>query len=410
LNNINTFVCRVPYHYKSRISLNLNLMKNSQPKQLRQLNPIILYLQFISLIFYSVSLSAQLKSAADSAVVDAAEYEKMQRVQVPARPFLFLNREEIEAARDISGKEEWAGISKAGYIRTADIWLRRDYNFVKDIIPSKGSIYTYGLGLNLDPVEHKKMIWRGWKDPRHVEAANGVIYPNELQKDEGSGWKDPVSGITYYFTALANGMTIRQLESVDLPALVNAFLLTGNEEYAGRALWILDAIASIYPRANEGPIDYPGLAPGKPDGGRLDRPYYQSARAMMNYAYFAEMLSTSKHAGEPSRSNPGLTMLKNIELNLLMNGAHYCLRMAQAGKGASYELNNGNIDYNRAVLAVGALLGISGWVDWALNGPLGFRYAITNSIDINGRYFEQELPMHFIPAICCSPRLIFLKG
>src|SRR5690606_33937096 len=62
--------------------------------------------------------------------------------------------------------------------------------------------------------------------------------------------------------------------------------------------------------------------------------------------------------------------------------------MTKAGKGASYELNNGNIDYNRAPLIVGALLGIPEWVDWALNGPLGFKYALSNTIDVNGRYFE----------------------
>jgi hypothetical protein len=120
----------------------------------------------------------------------------------------------------------------------------------------------------------------------------------------------------------------------------------------------------------------------------LDRPYYQTARALMNYANYAEMLSMSSFAAKPSLSNPGYTMLKNIEINLLMNGADYCLRMTKSGTGASYELNNGNIDYNRAPLVVGAMLGIPEWVDWALNGPLGFRYAITNTIDINGRYFE----------------------
>src|SRR5690606_35663191 len=103
---------------------------------------------------------------------------------------------------------------------------------------------------------------------------------------------------------------------------------------------------------------------------------------------FAEVLSVSKHAAKVSPSNPKYTIVKNIELNMLMNGADYCLRMTKAGKGASYELNNGNIDYNRAPLIVGALLGIPQWVDWALNGPLGFKYALSNTIDVNGRYFE----------------------
>ncbi|HEY0668994.1 MAG TPA: heparinase II/III family protein, partial [Sphingobacteriaceae bacterium] len=310
------------------------------------------------------------------------------RVGVPERPFLYVNPDEIAAARNRAEKENQAKVIKNNYLKIADTWLKRDYDFVKKIIPAWGSIYTYGLGLNLDPVQQKKMKWRGWEDPRHVEAENGAIYPNDRFPDNGQGWTDSKSKGKYYFIALANGMTIHKLESVELPALVNSFVLTGNEAYAERALWILDAIATIYPRAYEGPIDYPHNEPGRPDGGRLDRPYYQAARALMNYAYFAEMLSMSKHAMKASPSNPRYTMIRNIELNMLMNGADYCLRMAQAGKGASLELNNGNIDYNRAPLVVGAMLGIPGWVDWALNGPLGFKNAISNTIDINGRYFE----------------------
>lgn len=317
----------------------------------------------------------------------ASELDKIPRVNIPKTPFLFVNQKEIDAARRLVEQELWAKTIKDNYVSTANAWIDRDYAFIKSIIPVKGSIYIYGLGLDLDPAEQKKMRWRGWEDPRHVVAANGVVYPNMTHPDKGEGWKDAKNN-NYYFIALANGMTINKLETVELPALVNAFLLTGNEVYAERALWILDAIATIYPRAYEGPIDYPGNAPGKVDGGRLDRPYYQAARAMINYAYFAEALSTSAHSSKTSPSNPVYSMRKNIELNLLMNGADYCLRMAQSGKGASYELNNGNIDYNRAPLIVGAMLGIPEWIEWALNGPLGFRNAIGNTIDINGRYFE----------------------
>ncbi len=268
--------------------------------------------------------------------------------------------------------------------------MSRDYSFIKSIIPAWGAIYVYGLGKDLDPVHQKKLKWLGWDDPFHLMAEDGTIYPNADHPDDGMGWTDPRSNEKYYFKAFTNGRIIKQLETSELPALVNAYLLTGNETYAERALWILDAIATIYPSANEGPIDYPGLAPGKADGGRLDRPYYQAARAMMNYAYCAEMLSLSMHARKPSRSNAasGYSMIKNIELNLLMNGADYCLRMAKLSTVGNTYLTNGGIDYNRAPLVVGAMLGITEWVDWALNSPIGFRPVISNAIDINGRYFE----------------------
>ncbi len=348
---------------------------------------------FLSLVVLVITMNYSSNAVAQSGTTDPVakateNFKNLPRVKVPERPFLYLNKEEIASARDCAAKEEWAKKLKENYLRTSETWMARDYDFIKKIIPVKGSIYTYGLGMDLDPVQQKKMKWLGWKDPRHVVAINGIVYPNASVQDQGTGWMDPATKMKYYFVALANGMTIKQLETVDLPSLVNAWLLTGEEKYAERALWILDAIATVYPYANEGPIDYPGLAPGKPDGGRLDRPYYQSARALMNYANYAEMLSMSTFSGKPSPSNPGYTMLKNIEINLLMNGADYCLRMTKSGTGASYELNNGNIDYNRAPLVVGAMLGIPEWVEWALNGPLGFKYAVTNTIDINGRYFE----------------------
>ncbi len=338
---------------------------------------------------FSLTATAQ-DTPADRALRKAADFEKIPRVAVPEGPFMYLTETEIQEAALLAEKEEWAKKTKKRYTDLADTWLQRDYAFVQHIVPVWGSVYVYGLGKDLDPVHHKKMKWRGWNDPFHVVAEDGSIYPNANYPDTGMGWTDTASKETYYFIANCNGWIIEQLEATELPALVNAYLLTGKEAYAERALWILDAIATIYPRANEGPIDYPGLAPGKADGGRLDRPYYQAARAMMRYAYFAEMLFRSNHAKEISKSNSesGYTMRKNIELNLLMNGADYCLRMAKASIARNTFLTNGNIDYNRAPLVVGAMLGIPEWVDWAMNSAIGFRRVISNAIDINGRYFE----------------------
>ena len=175
------------------------------------------------IIALSVAFLTSFSSNAQSlnpAEKPAAELEKLPRVKVPEGPFLFINREEIASARNLVEKEPWAKTIKDNYLKTADVWLGRDYNFVQKIIPEKGSIYIYGLGLDLDPVDQKKMKWRGWDDPRHVVATNGTVYPNETYRDAGNGWKDS-KGNSYYFTALANGMTINRLEVTELPALVN---------------------------------------------------------------------------------------------------------------------------------------------------------------------------------------------
>ena len=99
---------------------------------------------------------AQKDLTSESAVRTASYFEKIPRVPVPKGPFLFLNKEEIASARLLSEKEQWARTLKENFIRIADTWLSRDYDFIKWIIPVKGSLYTYGVGMDLDPIQQKK--------------------------------------------------------------------------------------------------------------------------------------------------------------------------------------------------------------------------------------------------------------
>jgi hypothetical protein len=62
----------------------------------------------ILMVTSPILLSAQHKTSADLAVRNAKDFEKMPRVPVPERPFLFLNKKEIEAARTLTEKKEWA--------------------------------------------------------------------------------------------------------------------------------------------------------------------------------------------------------------------------------------------------------------------------------------------------------------
>src|SRR5690606_2267710 len=130
--------------------------------------------------------------------------------------------------------EEWAKGLKTNYEKTGATWTARDYSYITEIIPSWGSTYAYGLAEDLDPVQHKKMKWRGWADPFHVEAADGTIYPNATHPDDGSGWTDPKTGKKYFFVDIANGRMMTNLTWTVIPALANAYVLTGNEEYAER--------------------------------------------------------------------------------------------------------------------------------------------------------------------------------
>ena len=312
------------------------------------------------------------------------ELAAVPTVPVPAHPFLFADKSDIARARERVQNIEWDKATKERVIANSQLWLDRSYAEIAALIPPRDAIYIYGLGYNLDPVKRQRMKWRGWSDPHHVESADGVVYPNAQTPDDGAGWVDPKSGQQYYFTGMANGAIMTALTFRVLPDLADAYALTGDRKYAERALWILDGIATIYPTSEDGPLDYPGGAIGKPGGGRLERPYYQAARALLKFAYAFDMVADDELARQDSPSNPGLTIARNIELNLLMNGANYCLETVRPSR----ELNNGVIDYNSGILAVGAVLGVPSYVDWALNGPLGFRLALANTIDADGRYYE----------------------
>ncbi|MFV0414870.1 MAG: heparinase II/III family protein [Chthoniobacterales bacterium] len=260
-------------------------------------------------------------------------------------------------------------------------WTKQSPKQLRSLIPDKEAHYRYGLGDNLDPIHKKKLLWAGRNNPFQLKASDGTLYPNDSFPDSGSGWSDK-SGQIYYFAQLANGLRIADIEKNVLPELAQAYLLTGDEKYAETAAVLLDAIASIYPNANEGPLDYPGNRAEKAGGGRLQRPLYQAARALINYAWVFSVFETSKPFTATSHGNPDLTVSENIKKNLFANGAEYCQKKA----AASLQLNNGLIDYIRGTLIANAAAG-KGPASEA-NLPLTFDEIITNTVDPQGGYVE----------------------
>ena len=145
-----------------------------------------------------------------------------------------------------------------------------------------------------------------------------------------------------------------------------AYSLTGDERYAEQCSVILDAIAEIYPTCTKGSWDYPS----SPPSGRLARPWYQAARVLAPIVDDVDQIWNSPAMLEPSVVE-GMTRRENIVTNMLKDGAWYCY--VESLKGG---LNNGEADYIRGSLAVGCLLGMDEYVDWAVDGPYGIRAMI----------------------------------
>jgi hypothetical protein len=285
-----------------------------------------------------------------------------------------------EAKSKLAANVAWAMIVYDAAVNNANTFTMTPEE-IRSYMPPQYSYFKYTD--TMIPCPDGSPMTASWANPGKVTCGRAV-YPDAEHPDDGRGWRDG-SGQVHYFVARWNGFVIEQLTG-RLPSLSMAYALSGEERYAESAAAILDAIATIYPTAVEGPLDYPGLRPGV-EGGRLERPYFQTARVLLNYVNAVDLIWSSDILDQQSPTNPELTMRENIIYNMLLNGADYCYREANRA-GFVDSLNNGTADYNKAILAVGSLLGIDRYVEWAVNGPTSLQTMISNNLDRDGLYYE----------------------
>ena len=159
-----------------------------------------------------------------------------------------------------------------------------------------------------------------------------------------------------------------------------AEVLTGDRRYAHVLSVLLDALAAIYPSCDKGPVWYPGV------GGRLNRPFYQTARTLIYYANVYDLTYDSPEWDLPSCDPAAGTRRTHYEQNLLRNGAAYCF--GEVTKQKSPALHNGNCDYLQGALAVGRVLAVAKYIDFVLESDLSIFNFIDNTIDRDGQYYE----------------------
>ncbi len=261
--------------------------------------------------------------------------------------------------------------------------MEMDDDQLRGLVPPVGQPVVYGLGMSLDP-DNVILRWAGYENPRFVMGKGNVVYPNETHPDDGSGWKGP-GNQKCYFHARAAGFAYEWLEW-QLPALADCYAITGEQRYAHAAAVLLDAIAPCYAADVRGPLDYPIAKGDENCGGRLNRPYFQVARALMNFVWCFEAIMPSGELGKPSFTAPGKTMFDNIAKNILFNGGIYCLGFALEGT----QLINGHADYLRGTASVGVALGIPEMVEVLLDKALGLRAMLGVTIDRDGFYVESS--------------------
>lgn len=301
-------------------------------------------------------------------------------------PCLSLTADELKAALAQVRESGWAKQAADEILRAAAPWLEGSEAEWRARRPAPGATFALGFagcpicgGRTNLTIGANAAATCTWDAPGQIRCEQGHRLPDAAHPDHGTGYQAS-DGRRFYLVGQYHTWVVEQWSNVALPALAQAYLLTGDEHYADRGLLFLDLLASIYPESNTGPVDYPDTHPS----GRLARPFYQAARALVPYADCYDWMGSSPAVDRPS-VRPGLTRRQNIERNLLLDGAYYCY--AHSWSGA---LDNGHADYLRGALAIGCLLDIPEYVEAAVNGPYSIRSMIANNLDRDGLYYESS--------------------
>lgn len=303
-------------------------------------------------------------------------------------PKVYATPEDVKRARENVALHPWAQKLARGIRDAANKWLERDDAWIRGVVPGPDACYAYGFtGCPICGAS-----WGIWDKVNtsfemngHVKCANGHVLPDAEHPDAGQGYRG-ADGRIHYFVGSYNAWVIEQLTSATTN-LAHAYALTGDERYASKASVILDALATVYPTCTKGSWDYPS----NPPSGRFHRPWYQVARVLVIYTEQYDHVYHSPSFDEPSLMN-GLTRRRNVEENLLKNGAKYCYeeskKEGEGGVVTSAALTNGVADYIRGSMAVGICLDMPEYVRWAVDGPSGILSMLDNNLGRDGTYYE----------------------
>lgn len=270
------------------------------------------------------------------------------------------------------------------------------------VLGMKDQLFAYGIAgcpncgkpFPMQPDEQRAMFSSMQELPhKRITCLNcRMMFPNEKFADTGEGLE--VNGKGYYLIGMWNFYIggellggVRNHEGM-VTKLTYLYMLTGEVEYAHKALVILDAFAAINP-GTIGPRDFTPYGSDF-EIGRLHLLTSIVHRIKVCLAQDYDWLYSQPELDQPSPARAKLgqsgTMRENIEAML----NDYML--TEPG-GPYYDLSDGNLtnlqnhesDGVRAMLAVGLVLDHKDYCSWGIRAVEAY---IFNAIGRDGMYYE----------------------
>jgi len=309
-------------------------------------------------------------------------------------PNLWVTWEDVERAKRHVREKAWARTWFHDTLRLADKWVALSDEDIRERVPLPGSLFQRKVQCPLCA----KALGGSFSHIRRVHCPTCKrTFPDAAHPDDGTGWVNPDTGKTHFFTAAYNEYAIDRFERA-LQALADAYALTGEEDFARAASVLFDQLAVTYPTCTKGPEWYPGDNPTR--GGRLDRPYYQVARMLIWLADAYDLLYHSPEWDRVSVTGKS-TRRGNVEQNIIRNGGDYCFS-EMSDYSPRKALHNGFCDYLQGVLACGRILGLDDYVTYDLTCELSIFNYLENTIDRDGQYIETAMmySSHAIDLYC----------
>lgn len=304
---------------------------------------------------------------------------------------LLYSPEEIVEVRNAVATNPVMKVAADEFLKRSERWMQMSEKELESLLPPPDAMYAAGYAG--DPKTNAP--WSRWgrggevcslDHPREVKSpytgdVYGIQKPGEPYFDDGKGWVRPEDGKKFYFKAYWNAYVIRAFhEAIDWLSV--SYILTGDQNYADRALWIFDRLATL--RANRPPdlvetcIDFPvPVRPGAKygfftfDGNQGNDRMYASALAF-------DLVGRAASASKPSPTNPSLSTFENIRKNYFS----VCEREL---------VDNGGSLQNHATSAYASMIAqalLFGYPDDVLKGIEACYGFLDNTIDRDGEYYE----------------------